>query len=510
MQLKRSCGIILHPTSLPGRFGIGSLGAEAYEFVDFLADAGQSVWQILPLGPTGYGDSPYSAFSAFAGNPLLICLERLVETGDLNPEDIEGISLPEGKANYGFVHGFKERLLHQAANRFRTAASPERRSAFEDFCAHQGYWVNDYALFRVLRSHFDEKSWNLWPTDIRKREEKALLNWREKLGEAIYYHQYAQFIFFEQWFALKGYANSRGIKIFGDIPIFVAFDSADVWANPHLFHLDENGSPTVVAGVPPDYFSATGQRWGNPLYRWDRMAESGFSWWIARFRWNLTQADMVRIDHFRGFHACWSIPVSEETAVNGSWTPVPGEKLFLTLVEVMGEIPVIAEDLGLITPEVEELRDRFGFPGMKVLQFAFGSGPDPDPGNPYLPHNLERRSVIYTGTHDNATTPGWWQDLSKEEKNAVRSYLGTDGRDIHWDLIRLAMLSVAGLSIFPLQDVLGLGANARMNAPGSSAGNWSWRYLPNALTEELRQRLAGMCRTYGRIPREETPSPLAG
>ena len=496
MQLKRSSGIILHPTSLPGRFGIGSLGAEAFEFVDFLADAGQSVWQILPLGPTGYGDSPYSAFSAFAGNPLLICLERLVETGDLNPEDIEGISLPEGKANYGFVHGFKERLLHQAAHRFQSTASSERRTAFEDFCAHQGYWVNDYSLFRVLRSHFDEKSWNLWPRDIRKREEKTLRNWEGKLDDAIYYHKYAQFIFFEQWFALKDYANSRGIKIFGDIPIFVAFDSADVWANPHLFHLDENGNPTVVAGVPPDYFSATGQRWGNPLYRWDRMAESGFSWWIARFRWNQAQTDLMRIDHFRGFEACWSIPASEETAINGRWTPVPGEKFFRTVVDIMGEIPVIAEDLGMITPEVEELRDRFGFPGMKVLQFAFGSGPD----NPYLPHNLERRSVIYTGTHDNTTTPGWWQDLSAEEKEAVRSYLDTDGRDIHWDLIRLAMLSVADLSIFPLQDVLGLGANARMNAPGSSAGNWSWRYLPDALTEELRQRLAGMCHTYGRLP----------
>jgi 4-alpha-glucanotransferase len=504
MRLERSSGIILHPTSLPGRFGIGSLGAEAYEFVDFLADAEQSVWQILPLGPTGYGDSPYSAFSAFAGNPLLICLERLVETGELNPEDIEGISLPEGKANYGFIHGFKERLLHQAAHRFRTDGSPERRAAFEEFCAYQGYWVNDYALFRVLRSHFDETSWNRWPKDIRRREEQALRKWREKLADAIYFHQYAQFTFFEQWFALKEYANSRGIRILGDIPIFVAFDSADVWANPHQFHLDEEGTPTEVAGVPPDYFSATGQRWGNPLYRWERMAENGFSWWLARFRWNLTQTDLVRIDHFRGFEACWSIPASEETAINGRWTPVPGNDLFRTLVDHMGEIPVIAEDLGMITPEVEELRDRFGFPGMKVLQFAFGSGPD----NPYLPHNLRRRSVIYTGTHDNTTTLGWWRELGDEEKKAVRSYLGTNGRDVHWDLVRLAMTSVAALSIFPLQDILGLDGRARMNAPGSSEGNWSWRYLPNSLTDELRQRLAAMCRTYGRIPREGTPSPL--
>lgn len=494
MHLKRASGIILHPTSLPGPFGIGSLGVEAYRFVDFLAGAGQAVWQILPLGPTGYGDSPYSAFSAFAGNPLLICLERLVEAGDLPPEAIEGVAMPEGEAQFGFAHAFKERLLHQAALRFRAEASPERRAAFEAFCRQQAYWVNDYAIFRALRHRFGEQPWNRWPEDIRRREEPALRRWGDALAATIYFHKYAQFVFFEQWFALKAYAGSRGVRILGDIPIFVALDSADVWASPHLFHLDEKGQPTVVAGVPPDYFSKTGQRWGNPLYRWERMEADGFSWWLARFRWNLEQADLVRIDHFRGFEACWTIPAEERTAVKGHWTPAPGEALFRTVVDALGEAPVIAEDLGVITPEVEALRDRFGFPGMKVLHFAFGSGP----GNPYLPHNLTRDCVVYSGTHDNNTTLGWWKSASKQERDAVRAYRGNSVREPSWELVRLGMASVAALSIFPLQDVLALGGEARMNTPGRPGGNWGWRVLPGALTEEVRQRLAGMSRTYGR------------
>jgi 4-alpha-glucanotransferase len=494
MQIKRSSGILLHPTSLPGPFGIGSLGAEAYRFIDFMEKAGQSVWQILPLGPTGYGDSPYSAFSAFAGNPLMICLERLVEEGNLDQSDIEGVALAEGKAHFGFVHSFKERLLHKAARRFRTAGSPGRQAAFEEFCRQQAHWVNDYAIFRALRHHFDEQSWNRWPEDIRRREEQALRGWGKKLAESIYFQKFAQFVFFDQWFALKAYANSRGIRILGDIPIFVAFDSADVWANPHLFHLNEEGQSVMVAGVPPDYFSATGQRWGNPLYRWERLAKENFSWWVERFRWNLAQADLVRIDHFRGFESCWAIPAAEKTAVNGHWRPVPGEELFRTLIEALGDAPIIAEDLGVITPEVEALRDRFGFPGMKVLQFAFGSGPD----NPYLPHNLLRNCIVYTGTHDNDTTLGWWKTLGEKERGAVRSYLGTDGRDMPWGLIRTAMASVADLCIFPLQDVLALGEDARMNTPGQATENWSWRFLPGALTEELRRRLAEMSRAYGR------------
>ncbi len=500
MKIPRASGILLHPSSLPGAHGIGSLGAEAFRFVDFLAESAQSIWQILPLGPTGYGNSPYSAFSAFAGNPLLTCLERLVEAGDLDAPDIAGIAMPEGECHFGFVYGFKWRLLHKAALRFNRDGGAERRNAFREFCAHQAYWLNDYALFQALRYRFDNLPWNRWPEDIRRREEPALRHWGEELAEAIYIQKYAQFTFFEQWFALKEYANSRGIRIFGDIPIFVSLDSADVWANPHLFHLDENLSPEIVAGVPPDYFSETGQRWGNPLYRWDRMQEQNFSWWLARFRWNLAQTDLVRIDHFRGFQACWAIPAEEETAIRGVWTPVPGAKFFEVLGRELGSIPVVAEDLGLITPEVEELRDRFAFPGMKVLQFAFGSGPE----NPYLPHNIPRRSVIYTGTHDNDTTLGWWKSLSPRERDEIRAYMGTSGRDMPWELIRLAMASVADLCIFPLQDILALDGSARMNKPGQPGANWAWRFLPQALGEEMKHRLNELSRIYGRAPRPKT------
>ncbi len=496
MKLRRSSGLLLHPTSLPGPFGIGSLGIEAYRFIDFLAGAGQSLWQVLPLGPTGYGDSPYSCFSAFAGNPLLICLERLVEEGDLEAEDLAGVTMPEGECNFGFVHGFKGRLLHKAAQRFFRDGSRERREAFDRFCSEQGYWVNDYALFQALRKHFGDDPWYRWPEPIRRREESALQFWGAELGEPIRCHRYAQFVFFEQWFALKAFANSRGVKIMGDIPIFVALDSADVWANPHLFHLDAAGEPTLVAGVPPDYFSATGQRWGNPLYRWETMAADGWSWWLNRFRWNLEQTDLVRIDHFRGFEACWAIPAAEKTAVNGSWTKVPGAELFQALAAALGDAPIVAEDLGVITPEVEALRDRFGFPGMKILQFAFGSGP----GNPYLPHNLTSNCVVYTGTHDNNTTTGWWKGLKKAERAAVSSYLGSEGTDIARELLRLAMASVADLCVFPVQDVLGLDGAARMNTPGKPRGNWAWRLLPGALTGERQKSLRSLTEVYGRCP----------
>lgn len=496
MKLTRSSGILLHPTSLPGRFGIGSLGAEAFAFVDFLAETGQSVWQILPLGPTGYGDSPYSAFSAFAGNALLVDLDRLVEAGDLHATEIEGVSRPEGKTDFGFVHDFKGKALARASRRFRDSASAERREAFDRFCAHQAYWLNDYALFRALRRHFGETSWTEWPTEVRRRDPVVLQQWEEKLAEQLLFRKYAQFVFFEQWFAVKEYANRNGVRIMGDLPIFIALDSVDVWANASLFHLDENFQATLVTGVPPDYFSETGQRWGNPMYRWERMAEQGFSWWLARFRWNLTQTDLVRIDHFRGFEACWAIPAEEKTAINGHWMPVPGDALFRTLNESLGEVPVVAEDLGLITPEVEALRDTFGFPGMKVLQFAFGSGPQ----NPYLPHNLIPACVVYTGTHDNDTTLGWWESLKKQEKKEVLTYLGCAGKEIPWDMIRAVMITVARLCILPLQDVLGLDSRARMNTPGHGGPNWRWRCLPGALEEPLRERLAEMTRLYGRAP----------
>jgi 4-alpha-glucanotransferase len=494
MKTARSSGILLHPTSLPNPHGIGSLGAEAYDFVEFLAETEQSVWQILPLGPTGYGDSPYSAFSAFAGNPLLISLERLVEAGDLDPEDIADVSLAEGEAHYGFVHGFKGRLLHKAALRFHATGSDDRRQAYDDFAAGQGYWLNDYALFRALRQHFGDHPWNRWPEPIRRREESALRAWGEKLAQPILFHKYSQFVFFEQWFALKEFAGHRQVRIFGDLPIFVAFDSADVWANPDLFYLDADQNPTLVAGVPPDYFSATGQLWGNPMYRWERMAEQGYSWWLARFRWNLAQADLVRIDHFRGFEASWGIKAGEKTAVNGRWLSVPGAELFQILQRELGEAPIVAEDLGLITPEVEALRDRFGFPGMKVMQFAFGSGPD----NPYLPHNVGRNCVMYTGTHDNDTSLGWWQSLAETDRSAVHEYLGRPAQKMPWPLVRQAMASVADLCIVPLQDILSLDSAARMNTPGRSGGNWGWRFLPGALTPEVRTRLAAITSLYGR------------
>ena len=497
MHQPRCSGILLHPTSLPGRFGIGSLGREAFHFIDFLVAAKQSIWQILPLGPTGYGDSPYSAYSAFAGNPLLIDLELLVETGDLPPEVLEIPPLPDDAVDYGAVHQLKDRLLHQAAQRFQETASPERRAAFEEFCAYQAYWLNDYALFMAARKDQQGALWNSWPAELCRREEAALRSWGERLSAAIEDQKYIQFTFFQQWQAVKNYANSQGVRIFGDIPIFVAFDSADVWANPHLFHLDEDLQPTLVAGVPPDYFSKTGQRWGNPLYRWERLQEEGYSWWLARLKWCLANNDLVRIDHFRGFAACWAIPAAEETAVNGSWVPVQGEDFFNVLNRELGDAPIIAEDLGVITPDVEALRDRFAFPGMKILHFAFDSGPT----NPYLPHNYPNNCVAYTGTHDNDTTCGWWNSLNKKSRDAVRAYLGHSCRDIAWDLIRTAQSSVADLCIIPLQDVLDLDESSRMNLPGQSRGSWSWRVRHEQLDPQRAERLSALTTLYGRAPR---------
>ena len=494
MPQHRTSGILLHPTSLPGPHGIGSLGSEAYRFVDFLVASGHSLWQILPLGPTGYGDSPYSALSAFAGNPLLICLERLVEAGDLDAEDIAGVAMEEGHAHYRFVHGFKARLLRKAARTFGACKDLQRQQGFADFCSEQADWLEDYALFQALRRQFKETSWQTWPEEIRQRKPEALANWRKQLAETLFEQQYIQFVFYEQWTALKNYANQQGVRLLGDLPIFVAFDSADVWSRPELFHLDRECRPIMVAGVPPDYFSATGQRWGNPLYRWDRMAEDGFAWWKTRLRRTLDQTDLLRIDHFRGFEACWAIPAEEPTAINGSWQPVPGAELFASLQREWGALPLVAEDLGVITPEVEELRDRFALPGMKILQFAFDSGPD----NPYLPHNLPHCCVVYTGTHDNATTLGWWQTLPQKAQQRVADYLGRPTPDMPWDLIHTAMTSVAETCILPLQDVLGLDDAARMNRPGHPEDNWCWRFAPDALNEALARRLLHLNQLSGR------------
>ncbi|MFO7983448.1 MAG: 4-alpha-glucanotransferase [Desulfuromonadales bacterium] len=495
MNITRSSGILLHPTSLPGRHGIGDLGEPGYSFVDFMARSGQSVWQILPLGPTGYGDSPYSSYSAFAGNPLLISLERLVETGDLTADEVQDRNMPEEIADYEFAHAFKEPLLHLAANRFRQhCTDQDRLKAFEEFCRRHSGWIEDYALYRALRSHFGDRPWYEWPADVRDRDADILESYRRDLDEAVYGYTFIEFVFHRQWLDLKEYANRRNIQLMGDLPIFVAHDSSDVWAHRDFFQLDSEGQPLNVAGVPPDYFSDTGQRWGNPLYDWETLGQNHFSWWIERFRRNLELTDLVRVDHFRGFEACWIIPANDRTAVNGHWESVPGHDLFRTLAEEFSELPIIAEDLGVITPEVEDLRDRFALPGMKVLQFAFDSGPE----NPYLPHNHRRQCLTYTGTHDNDTTVGWWQKLDDDTRQAVKDYLGCDDDAMPWTLIRAAMSSVSRLSVFPLQDVLGLDSKARFNTPGTSKGNWQWRFPARSLDNDLVDKLGRWTRRYGR------------
>ncbi len=494
MQLPRSSGILLHPTSLPGLHGIGTLGAHARRWIDFLDNARQRFWQVLPLGPTGFGDSPYQCFSAFAGNPLLIDLDDLVERGWLAEADTRPPSpFPEERVDYGAVIPFKRRALHLAFEGFRARAQDDDRAAFAAFCEQEAHWLDDFALFMALKDRF-QAAWNEWPDDIRLRRPTALARYRQELADAVEEHRFIQWTFYRQWETLKAYAHQRGLQIIGDIPIFVAYDSADVWAHPELFYLDEDGRPTVVAGVPPDYFSPTGQRWGNPLYRWDVLAENGYRWWVDRFRSVLRMVDWVRLDHFRGFEAYWEIPADMPTAEVGRWVKGPGDDFFRTLERELGRLPIIAEDLGLITPEVEALRERWGFPGMKVLQFAF-SGPD----NPYLPHNYTHPNwVVYTGTHDNDTTVGWFESLDEKTRRFVHTYLARDGSDIAWDMMRLAWQSIAVLAIAPMQDVLRLGTEARMNFPGRPWGNWQWRMRADALTGELAQALAEMTCTYGR------------
>ncbi|HIC89986.1 MAG TPA: 4-alpha-glucanotransferase [Anaerolineae bacterium] len=491
----RSSGILLHPTSLPSRFGIGDLGEEAHRFVDFLASSHQQLWQVLPLGPTGYGDSPYQCFSAFAGNPLLISLERMVKDGYLPPEALEDVpALPDDRVDYGAVINFKIPLLKRSFAYFQSHASPAQQAEFQRFCQDNDAWLSDFALFMALKDHHGGAPWNQWEPDIATRQPEAITRWAETLAEQIQVHKYLQFLFFQQWLDLKQYTNERGIRIIGDIPIFVAYDSADVWSHPDQFYLNEHGNPTVVAGVPPDYFSPTGQLWGNPIYRWDVMTKDGFAWWIARFRATLTMVDIVRLDHFRGFEAYWEVPATEKTAIIGRWVKGPGAALFQAVRDALGRLPIIAEDLGVITPEVEALRDQFGFPGMKVLQFAF----DSDATNPYLPHNYPHNCVVYTGTHDNDTTLGWFRSRPPKEREAVLKYLGRDSSDICWDIIRLAWASVAAMAIVPLQDVLELGSEARMNMPSSASGNWIWRYIAGALTEDIRRRLDELTLIYGR------------
>ncbi len=495
MEWTRISGILLHPTSLPGRYGIGDLGNEAYRFVDWLVAAGQQLWQTLAIGPTGYADSPYASFSAFAGNPLLINPDRLAEEGDLSVADLaKPPQFPAERVDFGRVINYKTDLFHKAATCFFDAAAPERRDQFERFCHENRRWLDDFALFMAVKAEHNMVTWTQWEKAIALRQPGALAHWRDKLDAEIRFHKYLQFQFFNQWRALRRYANERNVKIMGDIPIFVAHDSADVWAHPELYYLDARGEPTLVAGVPPDYFSATGQRWGNPLYRWDLMQERGYSWWIDRVQHIFSLVDILRIDHFRGFEAFWEIPASEPTAVIGRWVKGPDKTLFQALEGALGELPIVAEDLGVVTLDVVALREQFGFPGMKVLQFAF----DSDATNPYLPFNLNHDCVIYSGTHDNDTTRGWYDAQSEEMRHKARLYLGTDGNDISWDFIRLALSSVADMAVIPLQDVLGLGSEARMNLPGEPSGNWQWRFVPGMLTGDVAERLRSFTKIYGR------------
>jgi len=517
VSLPRSSGILLHPTSLPGHFGVGDLGDEAYRFVDFLEASGQSIWQVLPLGPTGYGDSPYSSYSAFAGNTLLISPERLLEEGLLAAADLSNTpSFPEEKVDYGNAIKFKNALLRKAFERFKLTTDATLRSYFERFSHEASSWLEDYALFRALKDEQGGRAWNEWETGLTRRNSFALTTARERLRDQIDAQKFYQFLFFKQWAALKSYCKERGIKLIGDIPIFVARDSADVWARPEEFKLDEAGNPLVVAGVPPDFFSKTGQLWGNPIYDWERMRAEGFSWWIERVRAALRTFDIVRIDHFRGFVASWEVPGRDKTAEHGRWVDVPGRELFAAIKRALGSLPVIAEDLGDITPKVERLRDEFELPGMSVLQFAFGG----DAKNIYLPHNYTRNFVAYTGTHDNDTAVGWFENLTtsarddaqkERERRFCLDYLNSDGKEIHWDFIRASLSSVADMAIVPLQDVLGLGNEARMNLPSTTEGNWTWRYRAGALTDEITARLKKLTQLYGREhqPRRaiETGSP---
>jgi 4-alpha-glucanotransferase len=506
MNRSRSSGILLHPTSLPGPYGIGELGPEAHRFADFLRDSGQRIWQVLPLGPTGYGDSPYQCFSAFAGNPLLISLDTVAQRGYLNARDLnERQEFPADNVDFGAVIAWKIPLLRRAFRAFQRSTSVERE-AFDTYCRAKSAWLDEFALFMALKQAHNNVMWTLWEREPALREPGAIERARNELRDEIECNKFIQFEFERQWKELKAHCAGNNIRILGDMPIYVALDSADVWADPGLFELDEHGKPRVVAGVPPDYFSATGQLWGNPIYRWEAHAKSGYGWWIARFRRALDVLDMIRLDHFRGFVGYYEIPAGDKTAVNGKWVKGPGAPLFEALEQALGNLPIVAENLGVITPEVEALRQQFGFPGMAILQFAFGT----DPQAPqFKPHHYLRDLVAYTGTHDNDTVVGWWTSRGagdstrtlegvEKEMEFARRYLNTDGRDINWVMIRTLMASVADTVLFPFQDLLGVGSEGRMNLPGSPSGNWRWRFRAEALTPAVSDRLRLLTETYDR------------
>jgi 4-alpha-glucanotransferase len=488
MLSQRSSGILLHPTSLPSRGGIGDLGPAAYEFVDWLAAAKQTLWQVLPLGPVGFGNSPYSCTSAFAGNVLMVSLERLADRGLIEHERIGAKAELDPAVDFGSVRRHKLPLLREAARNFLRAPT-ERRERYDHFCRENHWWLEDYVLFSCLRERFVDKPWNSWPEEIVRRRQDAIAKLHVELRQQLDEERFLQFAFFEQWAALRSYCRERGVRIIGDVAIFVNYDCVDVWTHPEIFQLKDDLSPKVVAGVPPDAFSATGQRWGNPLYDWDALRSRGYSWWVKRMRWAIETCDVVRLDHFRGFEACWEIPADEPTAINGRWVEGPNASLFKALKSALGKLPFIAEDLGHITHQVHDLRKTLEMPGMKILQFGFCN-----PGtHVYLPHQFEPDAVVYTGTHDNDTTVGWWNSTAtEEEKAAAAAYLGIGNDGVNWAFIRAALTSVANLSVIPVQDVLGLDSDARMNVPSKTAGNWSWRLSPGALTAPLAEKLAAL------------------
>jgi 4-alpha-glucanotransferase len=508
MPNRRSSGLLLHPTSLAGGFGIGDLGPSAIDFIDTLASAGQRLWQVLPLGPTGYGDSPYQSLSAFAGNPLLISLDLLIEDGWLSDAEAhKGPIFQPGSIDFPAVIAHRRAIWPRLLDHFDTVSHAGVRQRFDRFCDAHATWLDDFALFMAVKDAHDHSAWIDWEPGIARRNALAISQWTARCARAIRLHKLLQFLFFEQWQRVREACRVRSIEIMGDLPIFVAHDSADVWAHRELFRLDADGRPTVVAGVPPDYFSATGQLWGNPHYRWDILAQTGFAWWVDRFRALAALVDRIRVDHFRGFEASWEVPREATTAAQGTWVKGPGAILFETVQSALNtdRLPVVAENLGVITPEVEALRHRFGLPGMAILQFAFGT----DPQAPtFRPHNYARDLVAYTGTHDNDTTVGWWTGATghstradaeiENEREHARRYLNLDGRPVHWEFIRAVLSSVADTAIIPVQDLLGLGSDARMNRPATTGGNWRWRLMPGQLTPETAHTLAVMTHTYER------------
>jgi 4-alpha-glucanotransferase len=506
MHFQRSSGILLHPTSLPGPHGIGDFGYEAYRFIEFLQSAGQKLWQVLPLNPTGYADSPFQCFSASAGNPLLVSLELLAEAGLLSKNELhDPPAFPLESVEYEAASRFKTPLLRVAAQNFSSNASTEEKRQFETFTRENASWLDDFALFMAVKEAHGMVAWTEWPADIAARDRRAVRRWSEKLTREIAAHKFFQYEFFRQWQTLREYGRKRNVRIVGDVPIYVAHDSADVWANREFFLLHDRGRPEMVSGVPPDYFSATGQLWGNPIYNWPRLKETSYGWWIERMRSAMRLYDFVRIDHFRGFEAYWEVSADETTAMNGHWVKGPGRELFAVLREKLGDLPIIAENLGVITPEVEAIRHEFGLPGMAILQFAFGN----DPQAPsFKPHNYVRELVAYTGTHDNDTVVGWWnssggdstrtpEDIAKEHTYA-RAYLGFTDEPINWALIRGVMASVANTAITQMQDVLGLGSEARMNLPGKARGYWKWRMKLGAANPEIAARLKELADLYDR------------